>query len=110
MARQLAASFDTKSLSLPDDELRERAIRNLATFDYVGFLETFDSDFREIASECRLPAGRLPHLNATRSKPAAATMAASDEAVQRCLAADYALYSDALRMFRPPQVSQRSGA
>lgn len=100
IARQLAMSIDARSLTLSSDEAAERAIKNLATFDYVGFHQTFEDDFREVAGACGLPRRGIPHFNGTRRPTDARTIEKHSEALKHRLEADQIVYREALRMRR----------
>jgi hypothetical protein len=73
MACQLAGSFASETPSLAPEGVAARAISHLATFDYVGFTENFNSDFAHIAAAAGLPAPTIaPRTNVSAERLAGA--------------------------------------
>jgi hypothetical protein len=55
MARQLTGDFAYKNSGFAPEELASRAISHLATLDYIGFTESFETDFARIVARVGLP-------------------------------------------------------
>jgi hypothetical protein len=103
MARQLGYSFHAASLDLPGDAVAQQAIRHLSAIDHVGFFDTIPRDFAAIDHAAGLPAGsRLPNIHRTKGRAVSRADALATPGVEARLAADYALYREAERLFREP--------
>lgn len=57
--------------AVPPDEMFDQAIANAEQFSYIGFLETFEEDARQILQALNInPLKELSHENATKKKVA----------------------------------------
>ena len=106
MARMLTARFDLPSVyGMDRGKLAEIAISHLKIFDYVGFVDSFDSNLSRIAAVAGIPAPRRTiRENVTTNKagvtPPQQSVAPFDIAAKQLalprVEADLALYAAAL--------------
>lgn len=69
IARTMAQSCDRSRVGFRDaDAMVATAIKNLKSFDHVGFVDTLDQDMLNIAQATRIPTfAKLSHQNSTKS-------------------------------------------
>jgi hypothetical protein len=93
---RLAGSRDYKTTHFPPDELLDMAKTNLARFNYVGFVESFDQDAPRIFKDMGCGATEILNNNKSRSRPRLDHLSAKTrDLLQELTLLDQALYETA---------------
>jgi hypothetical protein len=96
----LQSFFDCSPLSVPPDELRDRAVERLESIEFVGVTEQLDGLFAKVARALGFDdPGPLPRLQVSPERPSRAELPRRlVETIKKATAVDHELYELAGRL------------